>query len=127
MSNRRRSKNPINAFLPLMGLLMLIALGAIAFVLSEPLHELLLENVADFPADNSGRLTVGGFIFTLLLMLSAMLYALFAPKPEKTVNEAQLMKERKEAAEEKRRRRQRMQENNRLAARERERREREGR
>jgi len=84
----------IGAFLPILGLVLAIALGAIAFVLSEPATQLLRDNLDDIPAADEVQYVVGGMIFLMLLMLSGMIYAMFAPKPQKRVTEQDLKKER---------------------------------
>lgn len=111
-----KKKTTINAFLPLFGLVLIIAFGAIAYVLSEPLTTLLRENVDGIPAEQEVQYVVGGVIFLVMLMLSGMMYAMFAPKPQLRVTEAELKKERMLDAREKKARQLRKQQMNRKAA-----------
>lgn len=87
-------KTSIRAFLPVMGFFLLIALGAVSYVLSAPVHELVMENVDGVPADQEVQYLVAGVLFVVLMMFVGMLYAAFAPKPQKRVTEAELKRER---------------------------------
>lgn len=123
MSSRRddKKKSSLNAFLPAMGFLMIIALGAVSYVLSAPIQEFLIDNViSDFPAEVEGQYAVAGALFLVLLMLTGMIYAAFAPKPQQRVTEKELKKEKEEAEAERRARKKRQQELRKQAARERE-------
>jgi hypothetical protein len=138
-AGRQKQSNNLRAFLPIMGLMLLVAFGAIAWIASEPLHDFVYEEFFQqeeatdgiLPGDENSfaRDEVQYFFaagtFLLLLMLSGFTYALFAPKPTKLATEAELKKEReakrREAVEKKRRR----QTINKQMAAERERKERE--
>lgn len=84
----------IAGFLPVLGLVMAVAIGAVAFVLSGPVHELLMENLDNVPADQEVQYVVGGVLFLVMLLFAAMIFAAFAPKPAKTVSEMELKKEK---------------------------------
>lgn len=120
---RPKSKNSINAFLPVMGLLLAVALGAVAFVLSGPVHELVMDNMSSFPAGTTAQYVVAGALFVILLMVSGLLYAAFIPKPKQKVTEASLKREKEEVEAERLARKKRQKELQRQAARDRERRE----
>ncbi len=96
-----KHKTSIRAFLPIFGLLLFVALAAVSFVLSEPLTTVLRDNIDNIPADESVQYVVGGITFLVLLLMTGFMYALFAPKPQKRVTEADLKKERTMKAKEK--------------------------
>ena len=104
----KEKKDPITAFLPALGLILMLAFGAIAFVLHEPAHEKLQELITDFPEEKEVGYAVGGVIFFLLMLFAGFFYALFQPKREHQVTESELRKEKKaierEAVERKQRR-----------------------
>ncbi|NJL57419.1 hypothetical protein HC928_21480 [bacterium] len=106
----------IKAFLPVMGFLLLIVLGVMAYFLSEPVHELLMDNLDGVPADQEVRYLVGAVLFVVMTMVVGMVYAAFAPKPSKTVTESQLKRERMMLDAEKKARRKRKQAANRKMA-----------
>lgn len=106
----------IKAFLPVMGFLLLIVLGVMAYFLSEPVHELLMDNLDGVPADEEVRYLVGAVLFVVMTMVVGMVYAAFAPKPSKTVTESQLKRERMMLDAEKKARRKRKQAANRKMA-----------
>jgi membrane protein implicated in regulation of membrane protease activity len=126
MSNDGSNKSSLNAFLPVIGLLLALALGAVAYVLSGPAHDFLMQNVSGVPDQPEVQYVVAGVLWLLLLLLSGMIYAMFAPKPTKTASEAQLKKEKIEMQKEAVARKKRQQEINRNMAREREAREKQG-
>ncbi len=92
---KRRKKSIIHGLLPVFGLILAVALGAIAWVASEPLHELVVRNMPQFPYTQEGQWMVAGITWLLLLLVSGMLYALLAPKPPKIISERQLGQERR--------------------------------
>lgn len=109
-------KTTIKAFLPVMGFFLLIAIGAVSYVLSEPVHDLLIENMDGIPADIEVQYLVAGVMFVVLLMFVGMLYAAFAPKPQKQVTEAELKRERVAVQREKKAQQRRRQQVNRKMA-----------
>ena len=108
-AGRNRKRSGITPWLPALGFLLLIALGGISFVLSEPAHELIYENFfqereisegtfgteESFDQENM-QYVVGGIIFLSMLMLVGLLYTMFAPKGPKKITEADMLKERKQ-------------------------------
>jgi len=106
----KQTRDPIRPFLPVIGLFMIVALGAIAFVLSTPVHELLMDQISDFPEEQEVQYVVGVVIFLLLVLVMSLIYAAFAPKPARTVSEKELKQEKaaieRERLAKKRRRRQ---------------------
>jgi len=94
MSNRKQSSstNWSKALLPLIGLIAVAIAGLLAYALSTPIEEFLLNNIANLPTDGSMRIVSGIAIFVLILLIFGILYALVAPKP-KTVHESKLKEE----------------------------------
>ena len=106
----------IKAFLPVMGLFLLVAVGAVSYVLSEPAHQAMIDNIDNIPADVEVQYLVGAVIFVVLLMFVGMVYAAFAPKPGKRVTEAEMKRERMMKEREKKMQKKRKQEINRQMA-----------
>lgn len=77
------------------GLILAIAFGAIAYIVSEPLAAQTIRLVPGI-APNLWRIFVGAAIFVGLIALSGILFALFAPKRKDKFNERELDKERKQ-------------------------------
>jgi hypothetical protein len=77
------------------GLILAIAFGAIAYIVSQPLAEQTIRLVPGI-APNLWRIFVGAAIFVGLIALSGILFALFAPKRKDKFNERELDKERKQ-------------------------------
>lgn len=104
---KKKKKDPITAFLPAIGLLLIVAIGAVSYILSEPAHKFLSENMSGVPADKEVGYVVGFVIFIVLMLFIAMIYAAFAPKPPKLVSEKQLQKEKDDREREMRERKKR--------------------
>ena len=83
------------------GLILAMAFGAIAYVLSEPLAAQTIRLVPGI-ALHLWRIFVGAAIFVGLIAVAGILFALFAPKRKDKFNERELDKERRQLwAEEK--------------------------
>jgi membrane protein insertase Oxa1/YidC/SpoIIIJ len=89
---RVKQRRSIRAFLPVMGLILIVCFGAIAWVLAPMLYNLLGASLG-FPA-NWGPLFFGVVVFVVLLFFSYVLYAMFAPRKARGINERDLEKER---------------------------------
>lgn len=88
--------NWMKALMPVFGVIFIGAAAAIAWVLSEPLYQYLLNNVAGIPNQPEIQLAVGVVIFLLFIMVFSLVYAALAPKPTKTVKEAELEREKQQ-------------------------------
>ena len=110
-----------NALLPVLGLLLAVALGAIAYVMSEPAHQFLIEQLPDQPdlAEPNLQYVIAGALFLMMLALVSLVYAAFAPKPDKIVPESELRKEKALKERQLKAAKKRKQEMNRRAAKER--------
>lgn len=94
-AGRKQKKDPITAFLPFLGLILIMAFAAIAWVVKEPAHEFLMDQIADFPEEEEVTYAVAVGLFFILMLLVATVYALFAPKPKhKEVTERELKREK---------------------------------
>lgn len=97
---------------PLYGLVLAIALGAIAYVLGPKLYDFVLDRSPNFNTGTYTReqveLFFAGIIFLVLLAIVAGFVAMFAPRKKTTVKDTDLIKERKqrEAARRARKKRQ---------------------
>jgi len=85
---------------PVVGFMLLLMGGIVAFILSEPVTALLKRSVAKFPTQPEIRYVVAVGIFLILMLVLYMVYAVIAPKPKATTTEAALDKEKKEKLEE---------------------------
>jgi hypothetical protein len=99
----RERRDPMRKFLPAMGMILVVAFGAISWVLHEPLRDLLVEQISSLPRPNQDGFkevgyVAGGTLFIVLVMLAALFYAAFAPKPDKKVSN-QFLKEEKRMRE----------------------------
>ena len=90
----KRKKDPIKAFLPLIGLLLAIAMGFIAWVARVEVHNLLIDNIKNFPEEKEIQYVLAGVIFLIMMMVFGIIYAIFAPKPDKRAGEAAMKKEK---------------------------------
>jgi uncharacterized BrkB/YihY/UPF0761 family membrane protein len=99
----KKKKSPLAPFLPVLGLILAVALVAIAYTLSPTVLELLEENIDNFPKDTEEiKYVVTGALFLVLLLFAGMIYALFSPKPPKLATDAQLRQERTDLERERR-------------------------
>jgi uncharacterized iron-regulated membrane protein len=90
-------KRGITRWLPALGFLMALALAGVAYVLSEPVHEMVYDSLSSQQGEvdkETVRYGVMFLLFVLFLAVAGMLYALFAPKPKYKVTEKDLAKER---------------------------------
>lgn len=111
----KKKKDPIRAFLPVIGLVLIVCFAAISWVVHEPIRDALAENVTDLPQPGQDGFeeigyVAGGAVFVVLLMITSLMYSAFAPKPEKIVSERELLREKKERAAEKKARERRKKE-----------------
>jgi hypothetical protein len=82
---------------PVVGAIVLIIGGVVAFLLSEPATKYLRTSIIrDLPNRPEVQYVVAFGIFIVLLMFLFIIYAAIAPKPKATTNEAALDKEKKE-------------------------------
>ncbi len=117
-------KRGITRWLPALGFLLALALGAVAFVLSEPAHQALYTSLfaqqPEFDQDIV-QYAVGGFLFVLFMLTAATIYAVFAPKPKHKISEKQMAKEREQNELQRRKEKERKHRMNKQVAAERER------
>lgn len=97
---KKAGRNWQRILLPVVGLVMIIAAGAIAFLLSRPAGVLLRSRIAPGADMQSIQLAAGIGIFLVIIMVFGALYAAIVPKPPKGISEGELDKEKKERFEE---------------------------
>lgn len=89
------------ALLPILGILIMVVAGAIAYFASEPAYDWLRTTFPEIPNDPALQIVVGVGIFIIIVLIVALIYSIaFAKKPEYMVTEQQLSKERKQKEEE---------------------------
>lgn len=133
---RAKKKSRLQAFLPLIGLILVIAFAAISFILMEPAHEFLYTQFFEEQEIRNGTpledsfsreeigYVVGVSIFVILVMIAGLLYAAGAPKEKVKVTERELKQEKLRKEAEARAMKRRKQEINKAVAAERERKQR---
>ncbi len=97
----KKKKSAMAPFLPAIGLILILCFAAIAFVVSEPLTDILRDNMTEIPNNQEVTYVVGFIVFLGLVLTTGLLFALFTPKPSKMITEQELKKERQQAAREK--------------------------
>lgn len=120
MKQSPQKNSSFNAFLPALGFVLVIALGAVSYLLSGPLHRFLLEQNLGIPANVEVQYLIAGLLWIVLMLFSSMMYAAFAPKPDKMASERQLKVEKEDKQKQEAARKKRQQEINRKVAKERE-------
>jgi hypothetical protein len=99
-----KKKDPLKPFLPVIGLMVMAAAGAVAWF-GSPFLITWLFNQTLFTIPGNVRsadpfyfqLLVSIMIFFVIVGIFGLLYAIVAPRPPKTVHESVLMNERKQA------------------------------
>ncbi len=87
-------KVSIRAFLPVIGLFLIVCLGVIAFILGQPLNNQFGASL-NIPYTETGDLIFSAVVFGIGILLLGLVFAVFAPKPPKMINERKLDRERK--------------------------------
>lgn len=96
-----KKKSWLKPFLPVFGLLLLIAFGLIAYALSSPITQFIDARVTTrtLPLPQI-QLIVGIGVFIVEVMLLAMVYSIFQPKTPRGTTERELDREKKERIKE---------------------------
>jgi predicted histidine transporter YuiF (NhaC family) len=92
---RRKRKTSTKAFLPAVGLILLIAFGAISYAIAPILERQFRGKIGAIPDGDMGELFYGAMLFLILIMITGLVLAFFSPKSKKNVSERELDKERK--------------------------------
>jgi uncharacterized membrane protein len=97
---RKAKGTTLRAFFPIIGLVLVIVFGVIAYTLAPTVTNILYDNgvIQGLSPDILERfdLISGVMIFFVMMLVTGMVYAIAAPKPKKQVTERQLDRERKE-------------------------------
>ncbi len=94
--DEREKTNWGRVLTPVIGLAVLVICIGIGLALAGPAFAELKVRIPTLPRDENFRFVIAGGISLVLLLVAGMLYAVVAPKPEQTVSEAVLDKEKKE-------------------------------
>lgn len=104
----KKKKSPINAFLPVLGLLLAVSFGVLSWFLAPGLREATANQFSNFRGDELPEpymtLAFAAFIFLMLMSFAGFTVALFAPKQKSKVKDKELLDARKELKAEKERR-----------------------
>lgn len=99
---KQRKGKGLRPFYPLIGLILIGAFGAIAYVIGPVVTNSLLDNGILILEDNAQyepmKLIISGVVFFAMTLIGALLFAIAAPKPKKAsanVSERDLDRERK--------------------------------
>ncbi|GAB5490008.1 MAG: hypothetical protein Phog2KO_02230 [Phototrophicaceae bacterium] len=100
-------KDPLRAFLPIIGIIIMVVAGAVGWFSSPFVLEFLGPYIPTEVTTQLDEFTlqilVAVVIFFMLIATFSAIYAMFAPKPSKLVTESALKKERDAKAQERRR------------------------
>lgn len=113
---RKQTRN--SAFWPLLGLLLAVSLGIVAYVLAPGTITILDNALPNFPPSgvdpNTLRLIIAAIVFVILILIAGLIVAVSMPrqKDRTMVSEKTLMKERQDMVLEKKARKVRQQQIN---------------
>ena len=92
----RKTQPRGKAFWPVVGFLLALSAGMLAFVFTDPTIAMLRSSLRNFPTPNATiRLIVGIIIFALLAMIFSLIVAVTIPRKKSAVTEVQVAKNRK--------------------------------
>lgn len=98
----RKTQPRGKAFWPVVGFLLALSAGILAFVFTDPAIAALRSSLRNFPAPNATiRLIVGIILFAILAMLFSLAVAITVPRKKSAVTEIQVAKNRKVMVNEK--------------------------
>lgn len=105
MSMKPKPKSRMQAFWPIIGLLLILALGFMAWVFAPPVIGFLSGVLPNFPPaevpPDTMQLIITAVLFVLMGMIVSLIVAAAAPRKRSAVNEKKLAKERALMVEEK--------------------------
>jgi len=115
MGQNQRSKSRSQAFWPVLGFMLILASGVVAFFLGPVVVDWLDRSnvIKGFPPADIPSTTIDwilrGIVFVILVLLASLLVAAAAPKKKLAVTEVALTKERKVMVNDKKARKMRQQ------------------
>ena len=115
MMGKQPPKSRSQSFWPIIGLMLILSAGVIAFFLGPAIVDWLDRSnvIKGFPPTGVSSVTLDwifrGIFFFILVLLSSLVVAAAAPKRKSAVTEVKLFKERKEIVNEKKARKMRQQ------------------
>ena len=101
---QKKQESRLKAFYPLIGLVVMLIAGAIAYFASPLVTEILVEQLLEGDAPENMQVVSGGLVFGVIVTIFALVYSLFAARPENRdmLTEEALMKEKEEMEREER-------------------------
>ncbi|MEZ4666715.1 MAG: hypothetical protein R3E39_02130 [Anaerolineae bacterium] len=115
MENRKPQPRG-KAFWPVLGLLLALSAGALAFVAAPGVNELLGRSLRSYPKATAGNhldLIMTAILFVIFALIGSLIVAIAVPKKKSTVTEVGLIKDRKMMVNDKKARKERQKQINR--------------
>jgi hypothetical protein len=94
MTNRKPQPRG-KAFWPVLGFLLALSSGVLAFIFTNPVITQLQKSLRGFPRDPKVPIIVGVILFFLIAMTFSLIVAFAVPRKKSVVTEIQMAKDRK--------------------------------
>jgi uncharacterized membrane protein (DUF106 family) len=96
-----KKKDPLKPFYPVIGLVFAAIAAAVGFFASPFVLQLLKDTVlssavGQLPADDVMQIVIGVMIFLVMIALFGMIFAMFAPRPDKLSTDQAVIQEKRE-------------------------------
>lgn len=101
MSMPRKTPPRGKSFWPVLGLLLALSSGVLAFIFTDPVITALRKSLRNFPTDAKVPIIVGIVLFALFVMVFSLIVAFAVPRKKSGVTEVQMTKDRKAMVTEK--------------------------
>ncbi len=101
---QKKQASRLKAFYPIIGLVIMLIAGAIAYFVSPAVTDILVEQLLEGDVPENMQVISGGLVFGLIVTVVALVYSLFAARPanrEMLTDEA-LMKDKEDMEREER-------------------------
>lgn len=95
MSMPRKTPPRGRAFWPVLGFLLALSAGVLAFVFTDPTIAFLKTKLHPFPNDAKVPIIIGVILFALFAMIFSLIVAFAVPRKKSAVTEIQMAKDRK--------------------------------
>ena len=96
MSMPKKTPPRGRAFWPVLGFLLALSSGVLAFIFTDPVIAQLRKSLRNFPATTPMiRLIVGVILFALIAMIFSLIVAFAVPRKKSAVTEINIAKDRK--------------------------------
>jgi ATP/ADP translocase len=99
-----KKKSRLKPFYPVIGLLMILLAGAVAYFASPFVTELIVDSLLEGDAPENMQVVSGGLVFGIIIASFALVFSLFAERPENKdmLSEKALMQDKEEKEREER-------------------------